>query len=134
MTFSYNVRVFKLQNPTGKMLAFGSVTIENMIEVKGFRIIDGSNGKFVAPPQTKGKDAEGNDKWYDDVWFPGGKDEPENPGQKFRTELFEAFLTEFNSGAGATPKPKQTEAEAQADAAGANAEAGEGGAGRKKFW
>ncbi len=132
MAFSYSVRVFKLKNPSGKMRAFGSVTIDDRIEIKGFRIIDGSNGRFVAPPQTKGKDAEGNDKWYDDVWFPGGKDEPEDPGQKFRTELFAAFLAEYESGAAA--QPQKSEAETQADSAAANAAVGEPGAGRQKFW
>lgn len=53
------------------------------IEVNGIKIYgcfyregvkDGKEWALVSLPQTKGKDAQGNVKYYDVVWFPISKD------------------------------------------------------------
>lgn len=49
-------------NPTSIVKAFININYHGLI-IKGLRIIDGRNGKFVSYPREKGKD----DKWYDIV-------------------------------------------------------------------
>ncbi len=46
-----------------KLLAFFDVQSEEGIIIKGFKLVDGSNGKFISPPSEKGKDG----KYYDSV-------------------------------------------------------------------
>ena len=77
--FSYTVKVNQLPRPLGKFVGFASLVIDDVLEVNGFRIINGQKGLFVSPPQHKGKgkDENGNevDKWYDDVRFIGEQSE-----------------------------------------------------------
>jgi len=56
----------------GKVRAFFDLRTEEGMVVKGFRIVDGSNGPFVSMPSQKGKD----DQYYDTVYAePQLKDE-----------------------------------------------------------
>lgn len=82
MAFDYDVNVRPIRNPVGKTVAFAQLIIDNQVEIDGFRIIDGSNGMFVAAPNHKGKDKEGNDAYFDDVRFLGDRAEGE-----YRTPL-----------------------------------------------
>jgi stage V sporulation protein G len=50
----------------GKKLAFFDIETDDGIIIKGFSIIDGSKGKFVACPDEKGKDG----KYYERVILP----------------------------------------------------------------
>lgn len=50
----------------GKKLAFFDLQTDDGIIIKGFSIIDGSKGKFVASPDEKGKD----NKYHDRVILP----------------------------------------------------------------
>ncbi len=43
-------------------LAFLEIQVDNMI-IDGFKVVAGSNGKFLSYPREKGKD----EKWYDRV-------------------------------------------------------------------
>ena len=45
----------------GKVKAFADVLFDESYVVKGFRVVEGSEGMFVGFPQTSGK----NGKWYD---------------------------------------------------------------------
>ena len=57
----------KLSNEKGgKKLAFFDLQTDDGIIIKGFSIIDGSKGKFVAAPDEKGKDG----KYYERVILP----------------------------------------------------------------
>lgn len=58
------VRMNKLNG--GKTLAFFDVETDDGIILKGFRIVDGSKGKFIASPDEKGKDG----KYYETVILP----------------------------------------------------------------
>ena len=49
-----------------KTAAFFDVQTEEEIIIKGFRIVNGSNGLFMAAPDEKGKDG----KFYDKVILP----------------------------------------------------------------
>lgn len=73
--FSYTIKVNKLKQPAGKIVAFAALVIDDVLEVHGFRIINGSKGLFVSPPQHLGKikneAGETEDKYFDDVRFIG---------------------------------------------------------------
>lgn len=96
---NYSVKVFPLQNPTGKLVAFASVLIDDVFEVKGFKIFEGAKGPFVkSPSKSSGKkDDKGNDIYYDDVSFHEEKAEGEfmGPVQK---EVFDQILAEYKNG------------------------------------
>lgn len=49
----------------GNIRAFFDLETEEGIIIKGFKVVDGSNGLFVGFPASKGKD----DNWYDDVYM-----------------------------------------------------------------
>jgi len=49
-----------------KTKAFFDIETNEGIVVKGFKLVDGTNGLFVSAPSEKGKD----DKYYDQVIFP----------------------------------------------------------------
>ncbi|HVO73526.1 MAG TPA: septation protein SpoVG family protein [Ignavibacteriaceae bacterium] len=50
----------------GKMAAFFDIQTDDGIIIKGFRLVNGSNGLFISPPDEKGKDG----KYYDSVILP----------------------------------------------------------------
>ena len=53
-------------NGSSKTVAFFDVETEEGINIKGFTLVEGSNGLFVGVPSEKGKD----DKYYDRVYVP----------------------------------------------------------------
>ena len=48
----------------GKMKAFFDLITTDGFTIKGFKLIEGTNGMFVSFPSQKGKD----DEYYDTVW------------------------------------------------------------------
>ena len=84
MAIDYDVSVRPIRNPQGKTVAFAQLIIDQVIQVDGFKIIDGSNGLFVSAPQHKGKNKEGEDTYFDDVRFLGDK-----PDGVYKTPLQE---------------------------------------------
>lgn len=52
-----------------RIKAIASVSLDGLFVVKGLRVVDGSKGLFVAPPQSSYKDGAGNTK-YSDIFFP----------------------------------------------------------------
>lgn len=61
------VRVYPVGK--GNLLANVQIEIDDELVIKGLKVIDSKNGKFVAMPNEKGKD----DKYYDTV-FPVTKE------------------------------------------------------------
>ena len=60
------VRVYPLEQPNGSTKAFASVTVDDLVAIRGIRIIEGDKGLFVSMPQTKdNKTGE-----YRDIAFP----------------------------------------------------------------
>jgi len=60
-------RITPLKNDSGgKTKAFFDIQTNDGIIIKGFRIVNGSNGLFVSAPNDKGKDG----KYYDNVILP----------------------------------------------------------------
>ena len=61
------VRMNKLdENVGGKINAYFDVQTNDGIVIRGFRIVNGSNGLFISPPDEKGKDG----KYYEKVTLP----------------------------------------------------------------
>jgi len=60
-----NIKVYPLTDQGNSTKAFASLTIDDLIAIKGIRVVEGSNGLFVTMPQSK--DREGN---YHDIAYP----------------------------------------------------------------
>jgi len=50
----------------GKVAAFLDIQTDDGIIIKGFRLVNGSNGLFLSAPDQKGKDG----KYYENVVLP----------------------------------------------------------------
>lgn len=50
----------------GKMVAFFDFQTDDEITIRGFKLVNGTNGLFIGAPATKGND----DKYYDNVVLP----------------------------------------------------------------
>ena len=90
--FSYSIKLRKINSP--KLKGVATVTLDNIMEVDGFKVIEGSKGLFVSVPSHKGtivEDGQKVEKYFDDVRFPGEQ------GQEFAEELKRAILDEYNS-------------------------------------
>ncbi|OGU27588.1 MAG: hypothetical protein A2057_04880 [Ignavibacteria bacterium GWA2_35_9] len=71
-------------NSGGKTVAFFDIQSKDGIVIKGFRIVNGSNGLFISSPDEKGKDG----KYYETVILP----------KEMKDELQEMALQEYNKG------------------------------------
>ena len=60
------VRMNLLKNSPGKTAAFFDIQTKDGIIIKGFRLVNGSNGLFISSPDEKGKDG----KYYENVTLP----------------------------------------------------------------
>jgi len=67
---------------SGKTVAFFDVETEEGINIKGFTLVEGSNGLFVGVPRDKGKD----DKYYDRVYVP----------KELKDQLTEMAIAKYN--------------------------------------
>ena len=58
-------RIMKIHRlPEGKMIkAFVDLAINNVLLIRGLRVVEGKNGLFVSMPREKSK----NDVWYDRI-------------------------------------------------------------------
>lgn len=61
-----DVNVWPVQNQ-GKIRARGNFLVSNAFKVQ-YTLFQGPKGLFVGLPGRKGKDKEGNEKWYSDVY------------------------------------------------------------------
>jgi stage V sporulation protein G len=67
---------------SGKTAAFLDIQTNDGIIIKGFRLVNGSNGLFLSSPDQKGKDG----KYYETVTLP----------KEMRSELEKMALEEYN--------------------------------------
>ena len=67
---------------SGKTAAFLDVQTEDGITLKGFRLVNGSNGLFLSSPDQKGKDG----KYYETVIL----------AKEMKSDLEKLALEEFN--------------------------------------
>ena len=85
-----DIRVFPIDEPKGNTRAFASVAIDDMIAIRGIRVVDSEKGMFVTMPQSKDKE----DK-YHDIAFPLSGD--------LRKEISSAVLAEYDRTASLEP-------------------------------
>ena len=100
MQFSYTVSVRKFKS-SSKLRAVASVTIDNLMIIDGFKVIEGSNGYFVSVPNHKGtiiEDGVKVEKYFDDIRFPGEE------GAEFAKELKDAILNEYRNAPSQQPE------------------------------
>jgi DNA-binding cell septation regulator SpoVG len=57
-------KMFRLPD-AGTLLAFADVCCDDVLTIRGVRVLKGKKGMFVSVPQEQGK----NSKWYDQVVF-----------------------------------------------------------------
>lgn len=77
------VRMNKLENSSGsKTSAYFDFETSEGIVIKGFRIVNGTNGLFISSPNEKGKDG----KYYDKVTLP----------KEMKESLEQAAIEEYN--------------------------------------
>jgi stage V sporulation protein G len=66
----------------GKTAAFFDIQTNDGITIKGFRLVNGSNGLFMSAPDQKGKDG----KYYENVILP----------KEMKSELEKMAVDEYN--------------------------------------
>lgn len=83
--FNHGVKVFKVKEPKGKVVAMANIVFrqgsEEKFVVKGLKVVEGSKGLFVSMPSEK----IGGE--YKDTSFPLTKD--------FREEITEDILSAY---------------------------------------
>jgi stage V sporulation protein G len=57
-TVKLDVRVYPIEEPKGKTVAFANVGIDDMLAISGIRVVSGEKGNFVAMPQTQDKNGD----------------------------------------------------------------------------
>lgn len=67
------IRINKVNSDKTSTKAFASITFDDMLVVSGVAVIEGKKGLFVSMPQNKGKNAKGEDVYFDIV-FPKTKE------------------------------------------------------------
>ena len=78
------VRMNPLKSDSGgKTAAFFDIQTNDGITIKGFRLVNGSNGLFMSSPDQKGKDG----KYYETVTLP----------KEMKNELEKMAIDEYNS-------------------------------------
>ena len=139
--FNYSVKVFKIQNPKSKLVGFASLLIEDVIQVDGFKIFDGSNGIFVKVPSHEGKNKEGERAWYDDVKFIAEDGKPvdfkdkESTAALCRDEIFKSIVEAYNSAGSSSQQSSSNTTTTRGDAARAQSQDGnKNQGGRRPLW
>ena len=102
--FSYTVKVRKVNG--AKIKAIASLVIDEVLEIDGFKVINGINGLFVAVPSHKGEILEDGvkvEKYFDDIRFKG------DDSAAVAQEIKSAILDAYNNGSYSSPStPNKT--------------------------
>ncbi len=76
-------KIYRLPE-NGPIKAFVDVSIDNVLLIKGIRIIQGKNNAFVSMPQEQGKDK----RWYDSIRC---------LNQEFKKRLDDEIMSAYNA-------------------------------------
>lgn len=104
-----NVRVYPIDDPKGKTLAFASIAIDEIAAIRGIRVISGAKGMFVTMPQS-----QDNSGTYHDLAFPLSAD--------LRKEINTSVLNEFGRQVNLDPEQRGYETHETGASNGINAE------------
>jgi DNA-binding cell septation regulator SpoVG len=94
MALSFSAKVNLVKNPQGPLRAYATVIIDGLVEINGFRVVEGTKGLFVAAPQTKGtkQTEDGKDQYFDDVRFSDADEKGiSETKQKVQQAVLEAY-------------------------------------------
>ena len=75
---------------SGKIQAYVTVVFSDVLATKGWKIIDGAKGPWLATPSQMGKDG----KFYDTLYIPGAQKDGSN-GSKFSKYVEGAVLKKY---------------------------------------
>ena len=89
---------YEPRNKEGKILAFADVGLDEGITIRGFRIVNGSNGLFAGVP-SRPVTVEGQTQYFNQVVFASDKKKEE-----FLAELLHHYET-WRQNREATPSP-----------------------------
>ena len=112
-------------------MGFASLLIEDVLQVDGFKIFDGTNGIFVKAPSHEGKNKEGERTWYDDVKFIAEDGKPvdfkdkESSAALCRDEIFKSIVEAYNANTSGFSNADKSTSTTRGDAARAQSEDGE---------
>ena len=144
MMFNYSVRVFPIKSPKSKLVGFASLLIEDVLQVDGFKIFDGTNGIFVKAPSHEGKNKEGERAWYDDVKFiaadgkPVGLKDKDSTAAATRDEIFksiiDAYVGNASSSTGNNAEANSDSTTTRGDAARAQSQDNDKSKSRRPLW
>ncbi len=81
-----DIKVFNLKDPQGGTKAFAVANVDDLIEIRGIRVVDGENGLFATMPQSYDKKTGE----YHDIAFPTNGD--------LRRELNRAVVEQYETG------------------------------------
>lgn len=93
-----DVRAYPIAEPKGNVMAFASVTINDMFAANNIRVVNSEKGLFVAMPQVKDNKGE-----YRDICFPVTAD--------LRKQMNEAILEAYAAEKEKAPPAKESTAE-----------------------
>ncbi len=88
-----DVRVYPIEEPNGSTVAFASVAVDDMVAIRGIRVVSGDKGLFVSMPQSRAGAGE-----YHDIAFPLTAD--------LRRSITAAVLGEYDRIAVLTPEQR----------------------------
>ena len=63
------VRIIPVKSGNGSTKAYASINLDGVFAVNDIRVVEGKKGLFISLPNRKGKDKDGNEKYYD-IAFP----------------------------------------------------------------
>jgi len=87
-----DIHVFPLEDPAGSTKAFASVAIDDLVAIRGIRVVDGENGLFISMPQSEGRTG-----LYHDIAFPLSGD--------LRKAISEGVLEKFEAATAVERQP-----------------------------
>jgi DNA-binding cell septation regulator SpoVG len=96
--FSYDVKI-RAFNGQGSTRAFAVLVVDGVLEVQGFKVIEGRNGLFVSAPNTKSNkidDKTGKNVYFDDVRFTDPKAQDTDRRTPLQEEIYGAILSKYN--------------------------------------
>ena len=107
--FNYSIEIRRFNTPMGKLVAMGDIIIDDIMRLTGFKVFDGTKGLFVSPPSHKGKDKDGNEKYFDDILFLG------EPGGAAKEEISKAFIDAYLAAETTSAKTNAAKAQVKAN-------------------
>jgi stage V sporulation protein G len=83
-----DIRIYAIDEPKGNTKAFASIAVDDLIAIRGVRVVEGDKGLFVSMPQSR-SEKDGKPE-YHDIAFPLNSD--------LRKEITKAVIEKYENG------------------------------------